>query len=90
MRSLVTRRVQVPVNALCLAFPYQNSMFARNSMRRELEFGLALPVRPNPVASRPVVPTPNVGWLKALRIYDCNLNRTLDVMFTAFEIPISV
>ena len=65
-------------------------MFARNSMRREVAFWLA---RPNPVASKlamPVVPCQNVGWLKALSISVWNLNRTRSVMFTAFEIPISV
>ena len=30
--------VEVPANASCLPLPYQNSMFARNSMRRDVAF----------------------------------------------------
>ena len=77
----------VPANALCVTRPYQNSMFPRNSMRREPAVWLA---RPNPVEARPVVPCANVGWLKAFSISTWNLTRIPSVTDTAFESPMSM
>ena len=87
LRSLVTSGFEVPANAWCLTEPNQNSIFPRNSMRRDVAVWLP---RPNPVLASAVVLCANVGWLKAFSISIWNLNRIPAGSATDFEIPMSV